>query len=370
MAQRTWTRKRLERRQKREQSRQEERREQLRATTMQRATGLGLDQAEEVADLKVQRTRRVKSGQADRDTEARTEGLVVGYKRNSFVVETARGVIQCRSRSTTVTPHEDSTLVAVGDRVAVIPAGDGDGVIVEVFERQNRLCRAAKLHTDIEQVIVSNIDQLVVVASVRDPYLKPGLIDRYLVTAAKYDILPVVCLNKVDLDPDGDWQQTAVIWQELGVTVLQLSAVSGRGLDQLRDTLHDRTSVLSGQSGVGKSSLLNALDPQLELPVGKIMHQARKGRHTTTSSRLIPLAFGGHVVDTPGIKEFALYGITPEELAWLFPEFVSHAPDCRFSNCRHLAEPGCAVKQAVEDGRIAELRYRNYVQMYDTLSQG
>ncbi len=367
MAQRTWTKKRRERRQKVEQDRQEERRELLRATTMQRGTELGLEQAEEVADLRVLRTVRTKNTQLQRDTEKSTDGLVIGYTRNTFAVETAEGVIQCRSRSTTRTPHEDSTLVAVGDRVAVIQAGDGGGVIVEVYQRSNRLCRAAKLHTDIEQVIVANIDQLVIVASVRDPYLKPGLIDRYLVTAGKYDIPPVICLNKIDLDAEREFCDTAEIWRELGIPVLEVSAVSGQGLDELRDTLRGRTSVLSGQSGVGKSSLLNALDAELQLPIATVMQQARKGRHTTTASRLIPFAFGGHVVDTPGIKEFALYGITPEELPQLFPEFVLQAPNCRFSNCRHLAEPDCAVKQAVEEGRIAELRYMNYVQIYETL---
>jgi ribosome biogenesis GTPase len=209
----------------------------------------------------------------------------------------------------------------------------------------------------------------VVVSSVQDPYLKPGLIDRYLITAERHGIQAVVCLNKIDLAEPDDWQEVEEAYRGAGYPVLPCSAASGQGLDALRDILRDRVSVLSGQSGVGKSSLLNALDPALDLTVGDVARQTRKGRHTTTHSRLIPLCFGGYVADTPGIKEFTLWRMEGSEVGALYPDIRVWAPKCRFSNCTHTHEPDCAVEAAVEQGEISPLRYRTYLQVMETLHE-
>jgi ribosome biogenesis GTPase len=365
MAQRTWTRKKRDKRQREDIERHEERRERRRASLMEQSVSqLGLEEAEEFSDTAIARSRKVKDGQRSQGEDL-VPGRVIQFRRSLFEVQLEDGsLIQARSRSTTRSPHPDSTLVAVGDRVLVDPAQE---LIAEVQPRENRISRASKIHDEIEQVIVANVDQLLVVASVCDPYLKPGVLDRYLLAAEAYHISSIIVLNKVDLDPAGEWQEIAKIYRAAGYPVLECSAESRAGLDMLRDTLTDRVSVLSGQSGVGKSSLLNALDPELELPVGEIMQGARKGRHTTTHSRLIAFRFGGWVADTPGIKEFRLWGMDEAEVAALYPEFRVHAGECHFHNCSHTHEPDCAVKQAVEDGIVSMLRYRNYLQVLEQL---
>lgn len=368
MAQKTWTSKRRIKRQREEQDRQEERREQRRASVMgQSVSQLGLEAAEELSDQSIARSRRVKSGQRAAAEGQLQEGRVIQYRRTLFEVQLEDGrLIKARSRSTTVSPHHDSTLVAVGDRVLI---DSEQGVITEVLARRNRVGRASKIHSEIEQVIVANVDQLLVVASVRDPYLKPGVLDRYLLAAELHGIDALIILNKVDLDPDGEWREIADVYRNVGYPVLETSAESGGGLDELRDVLAGKVSVFSGQSGVGKSSLLNALDPQLELPVAEIMQGARKGRHTTTHSRLIPFQFGGWVADTPGIKEFRLWGMTENDIAKLYPEFREPSSDCYFSNCTHTHEPDCAVKEAIDSGAVSLLRYRNYLQVLEQLRE-
>lgn len=295
-------------------------------------------------------------------------GLVVAYRRTSFQVELEDGsLLACRTRSTTRTPHEDSTLVAVGDRVLLETLPDGEGVIAEVLPRHNRLSRASKLHQAVEQVLVSNIDQVLIVCSVQEPWLKPGLIDRYLVTAAVNGIESLICFNKIDLDPERHYQPLRELYESLGYACCATSALSGEGLQELRDLLADRNTVLSGQSGVGKSSLLNALDPALDLAVRKISQFNSKGTHTTTAARLVRLDFGGHVVDTPGIKELALWGVGRDAVQSGFPEIRQTAADCRFADCRHLGEPGCAVVAAVDEGRISPLRFQNYLSILESL---
>lgn len=368
MAQKTWTQQRLRKRQQEERDRQDERQQARHAKLVENLAGEhGLEEAEAEADQRMARSRRVKDGRLFEEETGLRPGLVVGQRRGNFKVKLdAGGEVAAIDRKGTRSPHENSTLVAVGDRVRLSAAED---VIVEVLQRVNRLSRASKVHRSVEQVIVANVDILVVVSSVADPYLKPGLIDRYLLTAEKHGIEPLICLNKVDLDPEGDWREVAAVYEAVGYRVIAASAVDGSGLDELREALAIGTSVLSGQSGVGKSSLLNAIDTELKLPVGEVMRQARKGRHTTTHTRLIPFAFGGHVADTPGVKEFTLWNIEAAELPGLYREFREHAGDCRFHNCTHVHEPDCAVMAALEEGLIAELRYRNYLQILETLNE-
>jgi ribosome biogenesis GTPase len=365
MAQNTWTTRRRDKRKRDEADRHEERREQRRASLMEQGHELGLEESEEQSDQALQRTVKDRSRRNVDAVSTLVEGLVVHYRRNQFDLVLADGsALRAASRSTTRSPHGDSTLITVGDRVLVQPVR---AVIEEVLPRRNRISRASKIHRQVEQVLVANVDQLLVVASVQDPYLKPGLIDRYLLAAQRFDIEAVVCLNKVDLAPRELWEEVADSYKDSGLRVLECSATTGQGLDELRDVLRDRISVLSGQSGVGKSSLLNELDPDLKLPVGEIMRQARKGRHTTTHSRLIPFRFGGYVADTPGIKEFTLWRMTPQEVAELYPDLREWASKCRFNDCTHTHEPDCAVAEAVDEGRIPLLRYRTYLQILESL---
>jgi ribosome biogenesis GTPase len=373
MAQNTWTSRRRDKRRRDEQDRHEERRELRRASLMEQGhAAVGLEEAEELSDQALQRTVRSgrKGGEAQepaRPAGGVVEALVVHYRRNHFELRLADGsMLLGSSRSTTRTPHTDSTLITVGDRVRVDCA---TGIIEEVLERRTRISRASKIHREVEQVLVANVDQLVVVSSVQDPYLKPGLIDRYLITAERHGIAAVLCLNKIDLADPEDWEEVAEAYRGAGYPVLVCSAATGEGLDTLREVLRDRVSVLSGQSGVGKSSLLNALDPALGLTVGDVVRQTRKGRHTTTHSRLIPFCFGGFVADTPGIKEFTLWRMEEAEVGTLYPDIRVWAPKCRFSNCTHTHEPDCAVEAAVERGEISPLRYRTYLQVMETLHE-
>ncbi len=368
MAQNTWTTRRRDKRKRDEQDRHEERREQRRASLMEQGHELGLEESEEQSDQALHRTVKDRSRRPDAGSApALVEALVIHYRRNHYELRLPDGVrLVAASRSTTRTPHGDSTLITVGDRVLVDPQR---AVIQEVLPRRNRISRASKIHREVEQVLVANVDRLVVVSSVQDPYLKPGLIDRYLLAARRFDIEAVVCLNKVDLAPRELWEDVADSYLDSGLPVIECSAVTGAGLDELREALRDRVSVLSGQSGVGKSSLLNALDPELRLPVGEVMRQARKGRHTTTHSRLIPFRFGGYVADTPGIKEFTLWRMTPQEVGELYPEIQEWAHRCRFHNCTHTHEPDCAVAEAAEAGSIPPLRYRTYLQILESLEE-
>jgi ribosome biogenesis GTPase / thiamine phosphate phosphatase len=370
MAQSTWTRKKREKRQREEQDRHATRQARRHAEVMGRGLESGdREDAEAHADELLARTRRVKDGHRKSVQETRL-GRVISYKRNRFLVDLGGGKLeQAISRSTTKTPHQDATLVAVGDQVQLAKGEKGLWLIDEVLERKNRLSRGSALHKKVEQVIVSNVDQLVIVASVRDPYLKPGLIDRYLVSAASHSMGVLICFNKVDLDTDGEWKEIAAVYSDLGFPTVGTSATTGEGVEALQGLLRDKVSVMSGQSGVGKSSLLNTIDPDLELPVALVMQQARKGRHTTTASRLIPFAFGGYVADTPGIKEFTLWGVEAARISTYYPEFASLEQECRFRNCTHAHEPDCAVLAALEEGNICEWRYRNYLQIVESIDE-
>ena len=263
--------------------------------------------------------------------------------------------------------------VAVGDRVRFSPvevAGEEsrmtsesralpEGVIEDVAERTSILTR----HYDRrDQVIAANVDTAVITMAADQPTLRPHLIDRYIVAIHHGDMRPVVCINKADLDADGAAAAVVERYTAIGYTAVLTSLVETRGLDALRDAIQDETSVFFGPSGVGKSSLLNALHPELALKVGPLSDMQR-GRHTTTTARLLRWPFGGYVVDTPGIRQFELSQIPSEELEAYFMEFVDLIPDCRFPDCTHTQEVGCAILVAVEDGRIHPARHESYCRM-------
>lgn len=254
-----------------------------------------------------------------------------------------------------------TNIVAVGDQVQVSRQGAERGMVEAVLPRRSILARPDPFYSHLRQVIVANVDQLLVVASWREPAFWPELVDRYLIGAARNGLTPVICINKVDLAEDATEPQAVQrAYCAAGYTVLLTSAASGLGVEGLRRLLHGQTTALAGLSGVGKSSLLSAVEPGLHLRVGEVSDRKHEGRHTTTQVSLHPLAAGGFVVDTPGIREFGLSGLRKDDLAGFYPEIAALKGRCRFENCTHAREPGCAVKLAVREGRLAAMRYDSY----------
>jgi ribosome biogenesis GTPase len=253
-------------------------------------------------------------------------------------------------------------VVAVGDRVWFRPERDDEGLIENIEPRSGVLSRTIRGR---QQIIVANVDQMLIVASAAQPYLKPNLIDRFLVTAEKAGLRSIVCINKVDLVEPADLQPLVGVYSQLGYIVVLLSAKTGLHVDRLRSLLAGRQSVLAGQSGVGKSSLINAVDPTIELAVQAVSQETQKGKHTTTSANLLRLASGGYIVDTPGIRQFQLWDVIPEEVAGYYRDLRPYVSRCRFPDCTHTHEQDCAVKDAVADMHIDARRYESYVSIHD-----
>ncbi len=262
--------------------------------------------------------------------------------------------------------HEgDESLLAPGDRV-FIEFEEDDAFVRGVAPRRTTLSRPAGEHDRIRrQVIAANIDLIVVVAAAAQPPFRPGLVDRFLIAAEIGGVESVLCLNKADLT-DGEPAELQ-IYRDLGMRVCVTSCMDGRGLAELREMLSGRFSVFAGHSGVGKSSLLNTLDPALRVHTQEVSNQTLRGRHTTTASRLYELAGNVRVIDTPGIRTLGLWRVTPAESAYYFPEFAEAVWDCKYRNCTHTHEPGCAVKLAVAGGRIKESRYASYCRVRASL---
>ena len=252
---------------------------------------------------------------------------------------------------------EQRNVVVAGDRVLFRAESTVDGMIHHVEPRHGIICRTSRGQ---QHVLVANIDYLLIITSAAKPTLKPALIDRFLLTAEQCEVRPIVVINKVDLVDPGPLQPMVGAFANLGYRVLMTSAESGMNIRYLRALLAGKQTALAGQSGVGKSSLLNAVQPGLGLAVSEVSKDNDKGRHTTTASRLIPLQCGGAVFDTPGIRQFQLWDISPEEVAGLMPDFRPYVSACRYPNCLHLSEQECAVKDAVADNRIDARRYDSY----------
>jgi ribosome biogenesis GTPase len=256
--------------------------------------------------------------------------------------------------------------VAVGDRVVFTDAGDGTGMITEVVARTNKLTRRTPGPKPLEQVIVANVDQVVPVIAVAQPKPKWGMMDRYLASAKACEIPAVICITKLDAiqGKRGEREVMEVVedYQRIGYRIILTSSADGTGIDELKATLEGRVSVFVGMSGVGKTTLLNAVQPDLGLRVKEINTQIDKGRHTTTHLEMFSLDTGGSVVDTPGMKVFGFWDVEAEDVALLFVEMAPYVGQCRFGlNCGHDHEPGCAIKQAVEAGEISERRYESYL---------
>lgn len=255
--------------------------------------------------------------------------------------------------------------VAVGDHVEFEPEGaKDDGVIKAIEPRTNYIIRRSINLSKTSHIIASNIDRLYIVASIMLPRTSTGFIDRLLVTAEAYHVPAAIIFNKIDIYTDEAIKRCNELMElyiSLGYPAYSVSALEGTGIDSLRMQLRDKVNLFSGHSGVGKSALINTLDPLLQIKTGEISSYHNKGMHTTTFAEMHPLSFGGYMIDTPGIKEFGLVHFESQEISERFPEFRALLPECRYNNCTHVHEPGCAVKQALKSGVINEERYSNYL---------
>lgn len=266
-----------------------------------------------------------------------------------------------------------TNIVAVGDKVLITIINTDRGIVRSVLPRRSVLARA-DWHDDyhnnhLRQVIVANADQLLIVSAWREPAIWLELIDRYLIGAHQDNLLPIICVNKTDLSSSrAECEAALAPYRALGHRLLFTSAVAGEGIAELRDILRGRMTVLAGLSGVGKSSLLTAVQPGLNLRVAETSARRHEGKHTTTQVNLFPLEIGGYVVDTPGIRSFELSGMTRKELVAFYPEIMAVQEQCRFANCTHQQEPGCAVRPAVAEGRISPARFHNYQKIYAELA--
>ncbi len=273
--------------------------------------------------------------------------------------------------------RRDTDLLAAGDRVRISMARDGSGMIEEIAERERALARLAPLArgrgsrrwdrdgylAEREQVIVANPDQAVFVFSCAEPSPSLRMLDRLLVGAEIQHVPAVVCANKIDLVKRREALSLFGVYEKIGYPVLYTSALKGKGIKKLCHQLEEKLSVLVGPSGTGKTSLLNAMQPGLGLRVRDVSQATSKGRHTTVVPQLVPLDVGGWVADTPGIRALALFDVDPEELDAYFPDIAPFVPHCRFSDCTHTVEPGCAVMQAVEKGQVSLHRYESYARL-------
>ena len=297
------------------------------------------------------------------DLTACRPGRVLRIHGLQCVVETADGILhRCAVRRLLKSLITDErSIVTTGDRVWFRDAQNGEGMIERVEPRHGVLTRASRRR---EHVLVANVDQLAIVMSLVEPNLKPHLIDRYLATAQMGGLSPVLLLNKSDLVEHANLQPMIGAYSQLGVPTLLTSAQTGEGVERLRTMLKDRATVFSGQSGVGKSSLLNALQPGLSLRVRTVSEVNDKGRHTTTTAELIRLNGGGWVVDTPGVRQLQLWATASADVEGFFPEFRPFVALCGFPDCTHTHEGNCAVKRAVARRLVSVRRYHSYMGMF------
>lgn len=280
------------------------------------------------------------------------QGTIVKGIGGFYYVKTAEGLLECRARGHFRKAGESPV---VGDLVTVRRTAEDStkGSLEEIMPRKNVFIRPP----------VANIDQLVITLAVGQPEPNLLLIDQLAVTAEKLGVTPVICINKLDLD-EARAKQIATIYETAGYKTVMVSAKYEIGTDELIAVLQDKITAFAGNSGVGKSTLLNRFCSGITLETGGLSEKTKRGRHTTRHSELLELPFGGYVLDTPGFSSYAAEGIRAEELASLFPEIAAHSGTCRFSDCAHVAEIGCAVKEALSEGKIAQERYDNYCALY------
>lgn len=263
--------------------------------------------------------------------------------------------------------------VGVGDQVEVHPEGAAEGLIKKILPRRNYVIRQSPRRKHDLHLLAANIDQAVLIVTIVEPTIKPGFIDRFIVMIERDDIPVTIVFNKADLYDAEDlekYEELRAVYEGIGYPCLLSSVITGQGIDELKNILKDKTTLLSGQSGVGKSTLVNALQPQLDLRTGEISDYSGKGQHTTTFAEMFPLSFGGNLIDTPGIKVLGFNYKDKTNIAHSFREFFKLSPDCRFGGaCLHNNEPGCAVQAALERGEVSELRYTHYLTLLDEVDE-
>ncbi len=293
-------------------------------------------------------------------------GLVIRSQAGYLTVRTEKGDIICRMRGRLRRGRAEGDRVAVGDRVRVSWNADGSGNIEEVFPRERVLSRALSgVNYEYEQIILANPDQVLLVFSIQNPEPRLRMLDRFLVIAEREHIPAIIVANKLDLTSQAQAEEVFGVYQRIGYEVIYASARTGEGVADIRERLQGKLSTLAGPSGVGKSSLLNAVHPGLELAVGQVSQGLGKGkgRHTTQVRQLFELPGGGWVADVPGMRTLALWDIEPEELDAYFREIAPLVANCQFSDCTHSHEPGCAVQKAVHAGEIDQDRYESYLRL-------
>jgi ribosome biogenesis GTPase len=297
------------------------------------------------------------------------EGIVVKSTGSWYELKTSQGRrVQARLKGKfRIKGIKSTNPVAVGDKVLYEQDGE-EVVIYEIKERKNYIIRKSINLSKQVQIIAANVDQLFLIVTIENPVTTLGFIDRFLVGAEAYRIPAVLVFNKVDILETELQKEKLKKWvkkyESIGYECIQISAEQSIGLEPLKDKMMKQVSILSGNSGVGKSTLINKLDDNLDLRVNVISDYHKSGQHTTTFSELFELEFGGDIIDTPGIKGFGNVEIEKEELAHFFPEMRAMMNECKFNNCVHIKEPHCSIKKAVENGEIEESRYNNYISIY------
>lgn len=262
--------------------------------------------------------------------------------------------------------------VAVGDIVdiEIEDVEEKTGIIKKIYPRKNYVVRQSPRKKHYLHLLASNIDQAILIITVNHPKLKQGFIDRFLLMTEPYNIPVIIVFNKADLYDKGEigvFEYLQNIYNKIGYTCILTSAVTGQGVEDLKGLLKDKISLIAGQSGVGKSTLINNIQPALNLKINELSSYTGKGQHTTTFAEMFNLDFGGKIIDTPGIKNLSFNNLDVLDVAHNFREFFEKSKDCKYSNCTHRNEPGCAVKKAIESGKISELRYINYIQILEEI---
>ncbi|MBT8221027.1 MAG: ribosome small subunit-dependent GTPase A [Bacteroidia bacterium] len=261
--------------------------------------------------------------------------------------------------------------VAVGDRVSFEMEADDKGIIKKIASRSNYVVRQSPRKKHQLHLLASNIDQAILVMTIVHPNLKQGFIDRFLLMTEPHDIPVIIVFNKSDLYKADDmeiFEVLKMIYQDIGYQVMLVSALEKTGIEELKQALAEKITLVCGQSGVGKSSLMRAIDPELDIKVKEISDYSGKGQHTTTFAEMYKIG-SGHIIDTPGIKTLSFNNLSTQDVAHNFREIFKESEHCKFGNCQHREEPGCAVKEAIEDGRISELRHDNYLKIIDEIEE-